>query len=116
VNAPEYGLTPTNVNLSTFGKLFSCPVDGAVYSDPLWVPSLAVNGSVRNVIFVATQHDTLFAFDADANPCPQLWNVNLIDSAHGGTSGEITVASTTVGSGDITPENRSKYQYRLCSK
>jgi hypothetical protein len=104
VNAQEYALTPTNVNQSTFGKLFSCPVDGAVYAEPLWVPSLTVNGSVRNAIFVATQHDTLFAFDADANPCQQLWKVNLIDSAHGGTSGEVTVASTTVGTNDITPE------------
>jgi hypothetical protein len=65
---------------------------------------------MHNVIFVATQHDSLYAFDADANPCVQLWHANLIDSTHGATSGETTVPSgpsgNKVGSGygDITPE------------
>jgi hypothetical protein len=106
VNSREYALTAANVNKNTFGKLFSCPVDGAVYTEPLWIPALNVNGSVHNVFFVATQHDSLYAFDADASPCQQLWHVNLLDSAHDGTAGETSVLWSDVGSGykDIYPE------------
>jgi hypothetical protein len=106
VNASEYALTTASVSQSTFGKLFSCQVDGAEYTEPSWVPALTVNGSIHNVIFVATQHDSLYAFDADASPCQQLWHVNLIDSAHGGASGESQVTWSDVGSGakDIYPE------------
>ncbi len=94
-NTREYALTPANVNTSNFGKLFSCTVDGAVYAQPLWVANLSVGGAVHNVVFVATQHDSLYAFDADANPCAQLWKVSLIDTAHGGAAGETTVPAGT---------------------
>lgn len=110
VNAQEYALTTTTVAGGTFGKLFSCAVDGAVYAQPLWVPGLTVNGAMHNVIFVATQHDSLYAFDADANPCVRLWHVSLIDTGHGGTAGETPVPTGTnvfligQGAGDITPE------------
>jgi hypothetical protein len=106
----EYALTTTNVNTTSFGKLFTCQVDGAVYSQPLWVANLTVAGVKRNVLFTATQHDSLYAFDADANPCVPLWKVSLIDAAHGAASGETTVPSGPTGylvgqgSGDITPE------------
>jgi hypothetical protein len=110
LNAQEYALTTSNVNTSTFGKLFSCTVDGAVYAQPLWVANLTVNGANHNVVFVATEHDSLFAFDADSTPCVQLWNVSLIDTNHGANPGETTVPSGTSGylvgdgNGDITPE------------
>ncbi|MFZ0761144.1 MAG: IPT/TIG domain-containing protein [Candidatus Sulfotelmatobacter sp.] len=112
-NTQEYGLNPATVNINTFGKLFSCAVDGDVFGQPLWVPSLSINGGIHNVIFVATQHDTVFAFDADANPCVQYWQgtgslgeVNLLDATHGGTTGETSVFWDDVGSGsgDIYPE------------
>jgi hypothetical protein len=109
-NTQEYALTTSNVNTSSFGKLFSCTVDGAVYAQPLWVANLTVGGVKHNVVFVATQHDSLFAFDADANPCVRLWDVSLIDTNHGGTGGEVTVPSGVpgylvgTGGGDITPE------------
>lgn len=110
-NTREYALTPANVNTSSFGKLFSCTVDGAVYAQPLWVANLSVGGAVHNVVFVATQHDSLYAFDADASPCTQLWKVSLIDTGHGATAGETTVLSGNadflVGfgpGGDIAPE------------
>jgi hypothetical protein len=90
-NTQEYALTPTNVNTSSFGKLFSCTVDGAVYPQPLWVANLSIKGATHNVLFVGTNNDSLYAFDADANPCQQLWHVSLIDAAHGGMSGEGTV-------------------------
>jgi hypothetical protein len=106
VNASEYALTTTSISQSTFGKLFACQVDGAEYTEPLWVSGLTVNGSIHNVIFVATQHDSLYAFDADASPCQQLWRVNLVDSAHGGVTGEGPVTWSDVGSAakDIFPE------------
>ena len=105
-NSQEYALTTSSVKTAIFGKLFSCPVDGAAYTQPLWVPSLTFGGQVRNAIFVATEHDSVYDFDADANPCSQLWHANLLDVAHGGTAGETPVPTGDVGSGfqDILPE------------
>jgi hypothetical protein len=110
VNAQEYALTTANVANTTFGKLFSCATDGAIYAQPLWVADLSIGGAQRNVVVVATQHDSLYAFDADANPCSQLWHANLIDTEHGGTSGETPVPGGPTGflvgggDGDISPE------------
>jgi hypothetical protein len=114
VNAQEYALTAAgtgaSVGTASFGKLFSCIADGAVYAQPLWAANLTINGAKRNVVFVASAHDSLFAFDADSNPCVQLWSVSLIDTAHGATTGEVAVPSGTSGykvgqgDGDITPE------------
>ena len=72
-NLNEAKLTPANVNVSQFGKLYSYPVDGAVYAQPLYVSGLTVQGAVRNVLYVATMNDKVYAFDADsASPTP-LW-------------------------------------------
>lgn len=105
-NIQEYALTTANINTQSFGKRASCPVDGAIYAQPLWVANVTVQGAKHNVVYVATQHDGLFAFDADASPCKSLWSANLIDTTHGGASGETSVPSTLVGSGfgDIQPE------------
>jgi hypothetical protein len=105
-NLQEYALTGTSVSTATFGKLFSCPVDGAVYTQPLWVPGLTIGGGTHNVIFVATQHDSLYAFDADASPCVTYWKANLLDTLHGGTNGETPIIWNDVGNcyGDIYPE------------
>lgn len=106
VNNQEYALTPANVTSSTFGKLFSCAVDGAIYAQPLWIPNLNIGGAQHNVVLVATQHDSLYAFDADTAPCTTLWHANLIDANHGGTSGETPVVSSVMNAynGDIEPE------------
>ncbi|MGC2636394.1 MAG: hypothetical protein WA294_04400 [Acidobacteriaceae bacterium] len=111
-NTQEYALTPSTVTSTTFGKLFSCTVDGAVFAQPLWIPNVTIGGTVHNVVYVATQHDSLYAFDADSNitPCAPLWHVNLIGAGHGGLSGETSVpcynGNMAVGSGsfDIAPE------------
>ena len=109
-NPSEYTLTASNVTAATFGKLFSCVADGAIYTQPLWVANLTIGGAKHNVVFVATQHESLYAFDADASPCVTLWHVSLIDSNHGGTAGETSVPSGPTGNlvgngfGDITSE------------
>jgi hypothetical protein len=105
-NTQEYALTTSNVNTTSFGKLASCPVDGAIYGQPLWVANLVVNGAQHNVVFVATQHDSVYAFDADSSVCTQLWHANLLDAAHGVTTSEEPVPSNLVGlgTGDIQPE------------
>jgi hypothetical protein len=113
-NTHEYALTTSNVTTATFGKLFSCTVDGAIYTQPLWVPNLTVASAKHNVVFVGTTNDSLYAFDADVTSCTMLWHANLLDTAHGGTSGEGPVPSNCAaasgndcvgqGSGDISPE------------
>jgi hypothetical protein len=105
-NTQEYALTPSNVNAGGFGKLASCSVDGAIYGQPLWVANLTVNGGTHNVVYVATQHDSLYAFDADSSSCVQLWKANLVDTTHGGATGETSVPYTLLGnaSGDVKPE------------
>ena len=109
-NTQEYALTTSDVATSTFGKLFSCPADGAIYGQPLWVANLTIKEAQHNVVFAATEHDSLYAFDADANPCVQLWTVSLIDTHHGANSGETTVPSGPTdfkvgqGNGDMAPE------------
>ncbi len=99
-NTQEFALTPTVVNQNSFGKLFSCPVDGAVYTQPLWVPALTIGGTLHNVIFVATQHDSAYAFDADAKPCSQLWKRSFIPV----TEMPVPTADVGAGYGDIQPE------------
>ena len=65
-NLQETQLTPVNVNASNFGKLFTIPVDGLVDAEPLYVAGLAIpNQGIHNVVFLVTEHDSAFAFDAD---------------------------------------------------
>ena len=66
-NIDETALTLTNVNVNSFGKLFSLKVDGTLYAQPVYVPGLTMSdGQVHNVLFVATENDSVYAFDADS--------------------------------------------------
>jgi len=96
-NTREYALTPANVNTKTFGKLFSCATDGAIYSQPLWAANLTINGAKHNVVLVTTGNDSIYAFDADASPCVQLWSANLLDTGHGATTNEKPVPAGKSG-------------------
>ena len=74
----ETTLTPRNVNQQQFGKLFTFKVDGDVYAQPLFVPAVDIPGKGRHdVLYVATEHDSVYAFDAYGNPATPLWQVSL---------------------------------------
>src|SRR5215472_15427079 len=73
-NLSEKTLTPKNVNSKQFGKLGSWKVDGPVYAQPLYVPDLDIPGKGRhNALYIATEHDSVYAFDADRPGETPLW-------------------------------------------
>jgi hypothetical protein len=79
-NLSETILTPSNVNAATFGQVGKLPVAGGVDAEPLYVPQLMINGAARNVLYVATEHDMVYAFDADALG-PPLWQASVIPAS-----------------------------------
>ena len=91
LNAAETSLTTANVAPMSFGKLFSYAVDGYVYGEPLLMSNITVNGAAHNVIYVATEHDSVYAFDADnyGTGAP-LWQVSLLQTVGGVTETPIT--------------------------
>jgi hypothetical protein len=94
-NLSEVVLTTTNVNVSQFGKLFERTVDDEIYAQPLYVEGVDIPGlGVRNVVYVATNNDSVYAFDADdpAASAP-LWRVNYTNPA----AGIVPVTRTDVG-------------------
>lgn len=101
-NTHETQLTPANVNSSTFGKFFAYPVDGYVYAQPLYVSGLNIAGAAHNVVFIATEHDSVYAMDADRNQ--QLWHVSLLDSARGAVAGATTPTKDDIGGTSVVPE------------
>lgn len=106
-NTSETVLTPANVNTTSFGKLFSLSVDSTVYAQPLYVPNLKMSdGLVHNVLFVATENDSIYAFDADSNSgadAKPIWHVSLLTSAHGAGAGATPVPWQDTGSPDVAP-------------
>lgn len=103
-NLTETILTPANVNSSTFGKLFSTSVDGQVYAQPLYMAGVNIttggNQGTHNVVFVATEHDSLYAIDANSGTV--LWKDSLLNPVHGGTV--TPVPNGDVNSDDLAPE------------
>jgi len=100
VQQNETILTPANVKSTLFGKLFTFPVLGDVYAEPLYVYQyLMSDGTLHNVLIVATEEDIVYAFDADGNNPTQdyLWKTSLLGS------GETYVSSSDVTAVDISP-------------
>jgi chitodextrinase len=105
-NQKEYALTTSPaspfspISASTFGKLFSCTVDAAIYAQPLWMSHFSSGGAIHSVVFVATERDTVYAFDADSPSCQNLWGgpKSLIPA------GETWVTSNDVNCTDLVPD------------
>ena len=74
-NLQETTLTPANVNAQTFGKLFTVPIDGEIYAQPLYVANLAIAGGTHNVVFVASMDNSVYAIEADTGAV--LWTNNF---------------------------------------
>ena len=93
-NLNETTLTTNNVNASNFGLLFVIPVDGKVDAQPLYLPNLTISSAAHNVVFVVTEHGSVYGFDADKGT--QLWQVSTLGA------GETT--SDDHGCDQVTPE------------
>ena len=105
-NTQEDLLTPSNVNTNTFGKLFSHTVDDRVFAQPLYAGNLTLPGNgTHNVLFIVTENDSVYAFDADtnggANSGP-LWQASMLSTAHGAAAGATSVPTSDVQSGVTT--------------
>lgn len=101
-NQKELALAPATVASSTFGRLFSCLLDGYAYAQPLYLANLAIPGKgTRNVVFVTTEKDTIYAFDADANanPCVPLWQRSLIPAGEEA----VPIPNMDIANTDIAP-------------
>ena len=94
LNNTETILTPTNVNMAGFGKLFTIPTDGLVDAQPLYLSAVTIASVAHNVLIVATEHGTVYAFDADTGA--NLWHITTLKS------GETT--SDNRGCGQVSPE------------
>jgi streptogramin lyase len=106
-NLVETTLTTSNVGPNTFGKLYTLPVDGSVYAQPLYMSGLTINGSPVNVVFVATMHNSVYAFNADSSSATPLWvdhigssiplpDPNIGPPGYSDISGEVGILSTPV--------------------
>jgi hypothetical protein len=132
-NLSEAILTHSSVSPSTFGKLVSYPLDGLTIASPLYVANLEIPGQgSHNVVYVATEHNSVYAFDADGDVSTPLWHVSFlgpgvttVPCADEGGCGDIPVEIGITGTPVIDPatgtlyvvaktkEGGSTYVYRL---
>lgn len=106
VNLQEFALTKSTIKSSTFGKVFKRVVDGQIYAQPLYVANLTIAGAKHNVVFVATEHSSVYAFEADGRTTAPFWKRSFINPSAGITtiskpanaliSPEISISSTPV--------------------
>ena len=109
-NLKEFALTtsPTSpfppISASTFGKLFSCTMDAAIVAQPLWVANQNIGGGTHNVLYVASERGTLYAFDADSSSCVKFWQTGANGLSSLIPSGETWATSSSVNCGDLAPD------------
>ena len=96
-NTQETILTPSNVKSLTFGKLFSVATDGVVYAQPLYLTGVSIAGGTHNVVYVADEHDSVYAIDADSGTVYA--QVSLTPAGGSTVSGP-----TDLGCTDVIPE------------
>ncbi len=105
-NLSETQITPASVTVSNFAKRFATTVDGQVYAQPLYKAGVTVtsgaNAGTYDLVFVATQHDSLYALDANSGAI--VWQTSFLLSGLSGATSITTMPSGDTGSGDITPE------------
>ena len=98
----ETVLSPANVKSASFGKRFSYPLDGLALASPLYVQNVNIPGQgLHNVVIAATEHDSVYAFDADGRSGAPLWHDNFTNPAAGVTT---VPAADTGETGDIPNE------------
>ena len=111
----EATLNPSNVNATTFGKVFAQPVDGYVYAQPLFVPGLSIGGGTHDVVFVVTEKNSVYAFDADA-PGPPLWHTNVgtaLSCSDLDDCGDLVPGAGITGTPVIDPSSRTMFLVSL---
>ncbi len=118
-NLNETVLTPSNVNSTTFGKLFSYPLDGLTFASPLYAPNVNIPGQgFHNLVIVATEHDSVYAFDADGRSNTPVWKDSFINPAAGvtpippadtGETGDIPNEIGITGTPVIDPSTNTVY-------
>src|SRR5262249_36704647 len=102
-NLQETTLTPANVNATNFGVLFSVPIDGQAYAQPLYKSNVMIGGVAHNVAFIATEHDSVYAFDADTGT--KLWQHSFITDHPADAIGPTTAGITTTPYAELsTPD------------
>ena len=94
-------LNTNNVNQSTFGKHVTYAVDGQIYAQPLFLPNITIQGASHNVVYVATEHDSIYAFDADATKAiAPLWHTSFINAPR-----VVSPSNTDLTCNDMIPED-----------
>jgi hypothetical protein len=117
VNSDETVLTPANVNQNQFGRLFSYPLDGIAFASPLYVANVNIPGQgYHNVVYVATENDSVYAFDADGRSSAPLWHdsflgpgVTPIPCADTGDCADIPTQMGITGTPVIDPSSGTLY-------
>src|SRR5580765_3016950 len=112
VNLQEFALTKTTIKSTTFGRVFTRVVDGQIYAQPLYVANLTIAGAKHNVVFVATEHSSVYAFEADGKTTAPFWKRSFINPSAGITTiakpanaliaPEISISSTPVIDGSTS--------------
>ncbi|MGD0526128.1 MAG: pyrrolo-quinoline quinone [Polyangiaceae bacterium] len=111
----ETSLTPSSVGSTTFGKLFAQPVDSYIYAEPLFLPGLTIGGKTHDVVFVVTEANSVYAFDADTAQAA-LWHTNVgtaLSCSDLHDCGDLVPGAGITGTPVIDPSSQTMYLVAL---